>query len=1551
MTSISQQQQPSSQASNSLNATPADSVRTSSPSISGTSSPLAAAPAPATARSYANATKKPFSPPIASSTTGSTPAVGGQASAQHGKSNSISPVNGKNSIPPAVPAVATPTIVSSGNAVNGVSAQGGHSRKSSVTISAAGTSGFIPNGGPVAGPPSRTNSIQFGSMNAGGSPVATKSTPQASASLPVASPSNPRVTSPATSPSPIPQPPASGGRPPSGLQGQGNGINFGSLGGESGESNRQARPVSMPQGPLAPGPQQGHLRRESSQSTHSDMGNPGMGPGPGRGGYPPQGGRGRGYPQPYPQQMGYSPGPQFRGAPNQRGGPNVAPQFPGQGGPMGQYPGSPHRAARSPALSNSHPATPQMQQVPMANPQMHPSQYGGYAPHMGPPQVKPQSSSVLQHDRPRHPPKKEASHKQHLAHTLHNPPLPNLAPDSPFFEQYLMMRNQGQYGMPQHFDPAYAQYQGQYNMYPQMQYMAAPSSPRPSYHMPQGAQPQYIQGQYAGHPQGQPMSRTSSAVSERPNSSVGQPQTPSLPPATSHSHQPSHGSSSPAPTSDFKIPTRGKSAGIIIKDPTSGAVKTFDKTPSSPAPVSRSPAIVSSTPTPPPRPSSNDPHHARSDSRSVKTDEEKKNDMRDAIAKKIEADKAEERRLKDEEQRKAAKDQEDADKALKEAEESKEKAQKAEQEAADKAQQEKEAAEQAQKDADEKAEKEHEDKARKEEEERAQKEKEKDDKAEKAKKEADARTKAEAEMRNAEREAEEAEEARLKARAEQEESEESKAEKASLFASLKNRRAPPTSATPPPPATKAPVETGTSTPASEDSMAPPAKPSSAKREKPAALKLETKKPVEPAQPSAALQSLRSARPIDRLSDVTYPSSIASPNPALNTASTERKFKYQRDFLLQFQPVFTEKPSEDWENRVKETVGDTSDSSRPQSARTPSMMSGGRTPSGRPGVSATFPMGMGNFVGQGRTLPPQTTSADRYAMSIGQQPRPPMANPLASLAGRPGGFPLPGQGSMSRSGSQTQLSQSGPGSRNAREVSRRGQRSKNGSERIDSHKGGHGDSSKMPLTAGAEIKSLQVSSSGWKPRSIGASATGAAGPAPGDSGHMAPDMVQRKVKSNLNKMTPEKFDKIADQILEIAAQSKDESDGRTLRQVIQLTFEKATDEAHWASMYAKFCKRMLETMNPEIKDENIKDKNGNVVTGGNLFRKYLLNRCQEEFERGWKVNLPPKPEGESEEAAMLSDEYYIAAAAKRRGLGLVQFIGELYKLGMLTERIMHECVKKLVDFEGTPDEAEVESLTKLLKTIGRSLDSTERGPALMEVYFQRINAMVELPDLHSRLKFMLMDIIDLRRKGWKSKDSEKGPKTIQEIREEAQAAQQEKELERQRQNQRGGGGGGRMHLGRGDARSFSGGGYGMQPPPDYQKNTVGMDDLRRLGSKAGSRQLSQGPVSFGPTSMFNSRSSSGRKTLGPGGSLRAGEDSGASSRTGTPPAQKEKEKESTTHVNAFSALAALDSEHPDVTSPPSSPPTSKTKPAASAAASSEPAPSSDAAAKGDAAKTT
>ena len=906
-----------------------------------------------------------------------------------------------------------------------------------------------------------------------------------------------------------------------------------------------------------------------------------------------------------------------------------------------------------------------------------------------------------------------------------------------------------------------AAYYQQYGMPPPpMQQYMAPSSPRPNYQMTQGDQRQYIHGSYGtATPQPQSMSRTSSAISgsDRPGSSLSKPQTTITTPAPNHNPSASRSTNSPAPTKkpEFQIPAR-KSGVIVIKDPNTGAiVKPFDKQPASPAPTSQSPALASSTPTPPPRvPSS---QHQRSESKNVKIIEEKKKGMQDAIVKKLEADLAEEKRLKDQEEAKLAEEKKNAEaKARKEKEEAEAKeleAAKARSEAEEAAKKDKLDAEEAEKvasKATEEAEKlkkqqeEDEEFARieeemerqeKEAEERYQKKKQAE-KEEKARQEAEAASRADEDMKKAEREAEEAEEARLK-KLEASEGDGAQMERADLFAALKKdgQATPPTET---PAAVETPVESGTATPASDSSMAPPLRPTTTGKQKPAALNLVTTKAVEPAQPSAQLMSLRSARRLTSINDMSYPPSISSPNPALNTSAPMGKFRYDKDFLMQFQRAFVEKPSENWAERVKETVGDTTEpsSARSLSARgAPTSMMGGRQPSSsRPSI----PPAMGSYAAPGgRPLAPGSTSASRYQEStnrLSQPQRPPMQNPLASFAtARPAGFPMNKTMPMERTPSSTSLAShpQSPRANPSRGGTSRG--SRGGRAPRETEK----DRQNMPLTAGATLKPIEVTAAGWKPRSVGQNATGMAGPAPGGDGHMAPDVVQRKVKSNLNKMTPQNFEKIADQILAIAGQSKDETDGRTLRQVIQLTFEKATDEAHWAEMYAQFCKRMLEFMSSEIRDESIIDKKGEVVVGGALFRKYLLTRCQTEFERGWKTDLPEKPEGATEEAAMLSDEYYIAAAAKRRGLGLVRFIGELYKLGMLTERIMHECVKKLVDYEGIPDEAEVESLTSLLKTIGENLDANERGHGLMDVYFKRIGQMIETPGLPSRLTFMLM----------------------------------------------------------------------------------------------------------------------------------------------------------------------------------------------------------------------
>lgn len=57
-------------------------------------------------------------------------------------------------------------------------------------------------------------------------------------------------------------------------------------------------------------------------------------------------------------------------------------------------------------------------------------------------------------------------------------------------------------------------------------------------------------------------------------------------------------------------------------------------------------------------------------------------------------------------------------------------------------------------------------------------------------------------------------------------------------------------------------------------------------------------------------------------------------------------------------------------------------------------------------------------------------------------------------------------------------------------------------------------------------------------------------------------------------------------------------------------------------------------------------------------------------------------------------------ARRRSMGNIRFIGELYRLKMLTENIMHDCIFKLLKIR---DDDSIECLTKLLETIGKDLD--------------------------------------------------------------------------------------------------------------------------------------------------------------------------------------------------------------------------------------------------------
>ncbi|KAL4224789.1 Eukaryotic translation initiation factor 4 gamma 2 [Mactra antiquata] len=248
-----------------------------------------------------------------------------------------------------------------------------------------------------------------------------------------------------------------------------------------------------------------------------------------------------------------------------------------------------------------------------------------------------------------------------------------------------------------------------------------------------------------------------------------------------------------------------------------------------------------------------------------------------------------------------------------------------------------------------------------------------------------------------------------------------------------------------------------------------------------------------------------------------------------------------------------------------------------------------------------------------------------------------------------------------------------------------------------------------------------------------------------------DIVFRKVRGILNKLSPEKFDKLSLELLNVGIDSQ-----VILKGIILLIFEKALDEPKYSSVYAKLCHQLCEDA------PNFESPESAIST----FRRLLLNKCQDEFENRSKASNAFDKDGQLSEEEL--EQYHIA---KRKMLGNIKFIGELGKLEMLHEGILHRCIKQLLEKKKNlpiQESAEdLECLCQIMTTVGRRLD-TPKAKAWMDQYFSRIKHFAGIIELPSRIRFMLQDVIELRENKWKSRRSgwDHGPKTITQIRQEA-----------------------------------------------------------------------------------------------------------------------------------------------------------------------------------------
>lgn len=242
-----------------------------------------------------------------------------------------------------------------------------------------------------------------------------------------------------------------------------------------------------------------------------------------------------------------------------------------------------------------------------------------------------------------------------------------------------------------------------------------------------------------------------------------------------------------------------------------------------------------------------------------------------------------------------------------------------------------------------------------------------------------------------------------------------------------------------------------------------------------------------------------------------------------------------------------------------------------------------------------------------------------------------------------------------------------------------------------------------------------------------------------------DELYKRVRSILNKLTFDNFDVLLEQLKNSAIDSMDKLNG-----VILLVFDKAIDEPKFSRAYAQLCKSLVENCFP-------------VDSGSRkLFKTTLINKCQREFER----NVTGGTEGNAEAMRPLREELAACTAVAERRAGLtatlveteqrlrrrtvctVGFIGELYRMEMLTTKIINWCVRALLD---SRSEEKLECLCKLLATVGEKIETKANDEKVddknyvdLSEYFRQLQQIVERKNakmkVSNRVRFVLASVL-------------------------------------------------------------------------------------------------------------------------------------------------------------------------------------------------------------------
>lgn len=237
---------------------------------------------------------------------------------------------------------------------------------------------------------------------------------------------------------------------------------------------------------------------------------------------------------------------------------------------------------------------------------------------------------------------------------------------------------------------------------------------------------------------------------------------------------------------------------------------------------------------------------------------------------------------------------------------------------------------------------------------------------------------------------------------------------------------------------------------------------------------------------------------------------------------------------------------------------------------------------------------------------------------------------------------------------------------------------------------------------------------------------------------------RKVKGILNKLTPEKFERLLGQTIPLIISHE------ILQGTIKLVFENAVAQPTFVPMYADLCAE-LNSILPEFAGVD-----GNPET----FKKMLANTCQEEYEA---------TENARNAALISADKEEALGRAKNRLLGNVRLIAELFKREMVNDRIMMLILGDLLGSQdNNPQPDYLEAACELVTVAGAALEANAKSKARMDAIFNHLARLANATSYIPRIRFVVKDVIELRSQNWVARKETYTAKKLDVIRTEAQA---------------------------------------------------------------------------------------------------------------------------------------------------------------------------------------